>query len=115
MLVEEALARLPDYFASKLENIAVVIEDLPSAGQLRKLKIKDPHRLLGLYEGIPVTRRAMGYAGALPDRITIFQRSIEGICDGDEEIRTQVRKTVMHEIGHYFGMDEEQLRRMDNA
>ncbi|MHB0866508.1 MAG: metallopeptidase family protein [Thermoleophilia bacterium] len=112
-LVDEALDGLPEEFASQLDNVAVVVEDLVSAGQARRMDLKDPHELLGLYEGISLTRRSQGYAGALPDRITIFRVPIMEICHTDENIRVQVRKTVMHELGHYFGMDEHQLRETD--
>ena len=109
-LVEEALEDLPPQFAERIENVAVIVEDLASPAQLRRAGHGDPHRLLGLYEGIPLTRRPDAYSGALPDRITIFQVPIEEYCRTDAEIKQQVRSTVMHEIGHYFGMSEEQLR-----
>jgi predicted Zn-dependent protease with MMP-like domain len=110
-LVEEALAGLPARFASRLDNVTVIIEDWATPEQLAKVNLKDPHQLLGLYEGIPITRRANGYAGALPDRITIFRIPIEEMSATDDDIRRQVRKTVMHELGHYFGMDEEEIQR----
>ncbi|MHB9052553.1 MAG: metallopeptidase family protein [Thermoleophilia bacterium] len=109
-LVEEALAGLPPQFAERLDNVTVTVEDLASPGQMGRAGHGDPHRLLGLYEGIPLTRRPQAYSGALPDRITIFQIPIEEYCSSDEEIKAQVRSTVMHELGHYFGMSEEQLR-----
>jgi len=112
-LVEQALAGLPPEFAERLDNVSVVVEDLASPGLLRKVNLKDPHHLLGLYEGIPLTRRPDAYAGALPDRITIFRIPIEEMSGNDDEIRAQVRKTVMHELGHYFGMSEKELRETD--
>ena len=110
-LVEEALGTLPDRFASRLENVSILVEDWATPDQLAKVNLKDPHRLLGLYEGIPLTERPRGYYGVLPDRITIFRIPIEEMSSTDDDIRNQVRKTVMHELGHYFGMDEERLRR----
>lgn len=112
-MVEEALAGLPPKFAAALDNVIILVEDHPSPDQLERIDLSDSHHLLGLYEGIPLTERPLGYAGALPDRITIFRISIEEMCGSDEEIRAQVRGTVMHELGHYFGMDEKQLRKID--
>ncbi len=110
-LVEEALAGLPSRFASRLENVSINVADWATAEQLSRAGLNDPHRLLGLYEGIPLTERPRGYYGVLPDRITIFRIPIEEMSATDDDIRHQVRETVMHELGHYFGMDEERLRR----
>jgi predicted Zn-dependent protease with MMP-like domain len=110
-LVEESLESLPPDFARHLDNVVVVVEDVPSRDQLGQVGHDGQYELLGLYEGIPLTERPRGYAGALPDRISIFRVPIERVCGSDETaIRKQVRETVMHELGHYFGMDEEQLR-----
>ncbi|MHB8168713.1 MAG: metallopeptidase family protein [Thermoleophilia bacterium] len=114
-LVEEALGTLPDRFASRLENVSILVEDWATPEQLAKVNLKDPHRLLGLYEGIPLTERPRGYYGVLPDRITVFRIPIEEMSSTDDDIRSQVRKTVMHELGHYFGMDERRLRRTDGG
>lgn len=113
-LVEEALAGLPEQFASQLDNVAIMIADMPSPGQLEEMEIDDPHDLLGLYEGIPLTERDAGYFGVLPDRITIFRLPIQKISRDEEEIKAQVRETVMHELGHYFGMEEDQLGRLED-
>ena len=109
-LVEKALSELPPEFATKLDNVSIVVTDLASPEQLAHAELHDPHELLGLYEGIPLTERPNGYSGALPDRISIFQIPIEEMCRNDQDIKEQVKKTVMHELGHYFGMDEEELR-----
>ncbi|MHB1324935.1 MAG: metallopeptidase family protein [Thermoleophilia bacterium] len=109
-LVEEALAELPPEFAERLDNVTIMVEDWASPDQLGKVNLKDRHHLLGLYEGIPLTERPRAYDGALPDRITIFRIPIEEMSRSDSDIKTQVRNTVMHELGHYFGMSEEQLR-----
>jgi predicted Zn-dependent protease with MMP-like domain len=114
-LVEQALAELPPEFASRLDNVSIAVEDLASPDQLDQVDLEESHRLLGLYEGIPLTERDRGYFGALPDRITIFRIPIQEICHSDDEIKVQVRKTVMHELGHYFGMDEKQLRETDGG
>jgi len=109
-LVEEALESLPHQFSRRMDNVTVIVTDLATPEQLANVDVHNPHHLLGLYEGVPLTERPQGYAGALPDRISIFRIPIEEISRGDDEIRENVRKTVMHELGHYFGMDEEMLR-----
>ncbi len=109
-LVEEALEELPQQFAERLDNVAVIVADLATPAQLVNVNVRDPHHLLGLYEGVPLTERPRGYAGALPDRISIFRVPIEEMSRNDEEIKKNVRNTVMHELGHYFGMDEDMLR-----
>ncbi len=102
---------MPHRFASRLENVSIVVADWAAPVQLERAGLSDPHRLLGLYEGIPLTERHRGYYGVLPDRITIFRVPIEEMSASDEEIRRQVRETVMHELGHFFGMDEERIRK----
>ena len=109
-LVEEAIDSLPKEFLKRLNNVAVVVEDYPTVEKLRKLKLPSWAVLFGLYEGIPQTKRG-SYSGVLPDKITIFKSSIEKVARSDEEIRAQVRATVIHEIGHHFGLSEEDLRR----
>ncbi|MBZ5513548.1 MAG: metallopeptidase family protein [Acidobacteriia bacterium] len=104
-LVEEALGRLPEYFRSKLTNIAILIEDRPRRGKPRG------GILLGLFHGIPLTQKST-FQMALPDRIIIYQKNIERLCATDEEIRREIRATVLHELGHYFGLSEEELRDM---
>jgi predicted Zn-dependent protease with MMP-like domain len=109
-LVGEAIDSLPSEFAKKLNNVAVVVEDTPTVQQLRKLRLSPREFLFGLYEGIPQTKRG-SYSGVLPDKITIFKNSIEKVARSDEEIKAQVRATVIHEIGHHFGLSDEDLRR----
>ena len=109
----QAVASLPPEFAERLDNISIVVQDWASPEQLRKVNLTEPHHLLGLYEGIPLTRRPDAYAGALPDRISIFRVPIEEMSHNDEEIKAQVRSTVMHEIGHYFGMSEKEIREIE--
>jgi len=109
-LVEEAIDTIPAKFAREVKNLAIVIEDEPSDDLLAELDMDpDEDTLLGLYQGTPLPERFQ-YGNALPDRITLFQRSIEDDCDGDEEeIVIAIGETLIHELGHYFGMSEEQI------
>jgi len=108
-LVREGIGSIPKEFLDKIANVAIVIENNPTTEQSKKLKIRGNQVLFGLYEGIPRTKR-FGYGQVLPDKITIFKEQIESIATSDEEIRQLVKDTVWHEIGHYFGMDEKQVR-----
>jgi len=108
-LVSEALDSLPKEFAGKLNNVAIVVEDFPSQYQLRKSKLPPWALLFGLYEGVPQTKRGIYYSH-IPDKITIFKNAIESVATTEEEIREQVRQTVIHEIGHHFGLSDEQLK-----
>ncbi len=114
-LVEEALDRLPDEFRTRLDNVAVLVEDVPpdelTQPRAPRPRSMRPRRLLlGLFHGIPATRKSVFDLPTGPARIVLYQRNIEAVCASDEEIREQVLLTVMHEIGHYFGMSEDQLR-----
>lgn len=109
-LVAEAMDAIPEEFAKKLRNVAIVVEDEPTATQKRKLRLHRGHTLFGLYEGIPQAARGAGYTMVLPDKITIFQRPIEEAVRHESEIRAIVRDTVWHEIAHHFGMDEQRVR-----
>jgi len=109
-LVGEAIDSLPVEFGKRLNNVAVVVEDAPTVQQLRKLKLAPWALLFGLYEGVPQTKRG-SYSGVLPDKITIFKKTILKVARSGEEIKAQVRATVIHEIGHHFGLSDEDLRR----
>jgi len=108
-LVELALGELPPQFAQFLEEVAVEIVDRPSPGQLKKMNLGPGNLLLGLYQGRPRTRRSVEDSGAIPDVIYIFQDSIQAVSHDREGLMSQVRKTVLHEIGHHFGLSEEDL------
>jgi len=105
----EAIDSLPKEFARKLNNVSIVIEDYPTFYQLKKAKIPPYSLLFGLYEGVPQTKRGIYYSN-IPDKITIFKKAIETVAAGDEAVKTQIRKTIIHEIGHHFGLSEEELR-----
>ena len=109
-LVEEAIDTIPLKFARQIRNVAIVVEDQASEELMDEMDLDEPGDLLGLYQGTPLTERGPGYGNVLPDRITLFQRSIEEECDGDEdEIVVAIAETLIHELGHYFGMSEEQI------
>ena len=111
-LVEQALAGLPARFARFLAEVPVEVRRRPSPSMLRGLRMGPGSLLLGLYRGRPRTVRSVEDSGQLPDVIYIFQESIEEVCNSDEQLVEQVRKTVLHEIGHHFGMSEEDLSRL---
>ena len=109
-LVQQALDSLPEEFLQYMENVSVEVRPLPSRRQDRHGKSRRT-LLLGLYEGVPLTKKSVSAPWEWPEQIFIFQRNIEAVCGTREEIVQQVRKTVLHEVGHHFGMDEKDLRR----
>lgn len=109
-LVEEALDSLPKEFAQKLDNVAVTFQDFPTLYQIQKSKLKPYSLLFGLYEGVPQTKRGVYYS-AVPDKITIFKNAIESVSRTDEEIKERVRQTVIHEIGHHFGLSDADMKK----
>ena len=110
-VLEEAVAEIPEPFRSYLHNVEIVIEDRPSPSLLREVGL-DPRRdsLFGLYQGVPLTEREANPSMLLPDRITIFYLPLVRSFSAPGAIRREVRRTVIHEIGHFFGLDEEQIR-----
>jgi len=109
-LVEQALSELPESFAEHLEEVPVEVRDYPTRGQIKQAE-RDDRRglLLGLYHGRPLTHRSVEDSGRMPDLIYLFQKNIEAVCESEAELVEQVRVTVLHEIGHHFGMDENDL------
>ena len=113
-LVAEAVTLIPRRFRREIKNLALVVEDEPGAELLADMEIEPPDSLFGLYHGTPLPERTWGFGNNLPDRITIYQRPIEEECDGDEdEIRAMIGETLIHEVGHYFGMSEEQIEEIE--
>jgi predicted Zn-dependent protease with MMP-like domain len=112
-MVGDALDEIPDALATELENVAVIVEDWPTAAQLDVAGVPRGATLLGLYEGVPLTSRGpLSYSGVAPDRITIFQGPLSRRARDVDALAAQVRVTVLHEVGHYFGMDDERLREL---
>jgi predicted Zn-dependent protease with MMP-like domain len=112
-LVERALRTLPRAFRAKLDNVAVVIEDWADDETLADMGIEPPDTLYGLYRGVDLTRRDSFYGNVLPDTITIYQGPIEEDAASRAEMAQIVRETVMHELGHYFGLDDEELHEIE--
>lgn len=111
-LVETALDELPEQFTNFIEEVPVEVRDQPDAEQLRKARVNRDGLLLGLYVGRPRTVRSVEDSGTMPDVIYIFQQPIETVCNTEEQLIRQVRVTVLHEIGHHFGLSEEDLERL---
>ena len=112
-LVAEAVNLIPRRFRREMKNLALVVEDEPSANLLDEMEIEPPDSLYGLYQGTPLPERTWGFGNNLPDRITIFQRPIEEDCDDEDEMRKMIGETLIHEVGHYFGMSEEQIEEIE--
>ncbi|HMD37513.1 MAG TPA: metallopeptidase family protein [Vicinamibacterales bacterium] len=111
--VAEALASIPRKFRNAMQNIAIVVEDEPSDALLDEMEIEPPDTLLGLYQGTPLTERRWDYGNALPDRVLIFQGPHERSADDEDDLVTAIGETLIHEIGHYFGMSEEQIEEIE--
>ncbi len=110
-LVAEALEEIPEELWRVMENVGIVVQDWPTRHQLNAAGLESGHLLLGLYEGVPLTARTHNYGLVPPDRITIFRRTILMVCppNDDEAIRRQVRRTVLHEVAHHFGISDARL------
>ena len=106
------MALLPPELLSRVHNVDIVIERKPSLRDRRAAGIGPGSTLLGLYHGIPLTHRGENYNLVPPDKISIYQEPIESICADDDEVREQVRRTVLHELGHYFGIDDDRLHEL---
>jgi len=113
-LVFRAVETLPPEFRSKLENVDIIAEDWPSPNQISRLGLRYKTQLLGLYEGVPQTRRDSGYNLVLPDKITIFQKPIELKCRSDKEIESEIGRVIRHEIAHHFGIGDAALYKIEN-
>lgn len=111
--VDEALSLIPAEFRQALRNIAIVVEDEPSAAQLEDVGIKPPHTLLGLYQGIPITKRDWAHGNTLPDKITLFQGPIEDSSEDEDDLLRTIGETLIHEVGHYFGLSEEEIEAIE--
>jgi predicted Zn-dependent protease with MMP-like domain len=107
-VVEEALDSLPQEFRDRVRNVAVLVEDLPAHQPPPQSSGRT--LLLGIFHGVPMTRKSVFDLATGPDQIVLYQKNIEAVCSTEAEVREQIRLTLMHELGHYFGMDENQLK-----
>lgn len=113
-LVAEALNDIPEEFRTAMKNIAIIIEDEPSPALLREMGVELPDTLFGLYQGVPLPERDAAYGNRLPDRILLFQGPHEREAEDDEDLIVSVAETLIHEIGHHFGMSEEQIQEIED-
>jgi predicted Zn-dependent protease with MMP-like domain len=113
-LVSEALDTIPRRFRRHLQNIAIVVEGRPPRSLLAEMEIDPPDTLFGLYQGTPLTERSWGYGNTLPDRITLFQEPIEEVSETHDDVVTEIGETLIHEVGHYFGLSEEEIEDIED-
>jgi len=111
-LVARAVNNLPQEFLDRLDNVDVLVDDYPTTAQMQKGRVTTGSVLLGLYEGVPQTRRSSHYGMVLPDKITIFQKPIEFRCLTEEEISREIERVVRHEIAHHFGIGDDRLKEL---
>jgi len=111
--VAEALASIPQRFRKAMQNIAIVVEDEPSRELLAEMDVEPPDTLLGLYQGTPLTERHWGYGNTLPDRVLIFQGPHQRAAEDEDDLIVAIAETLIHEIGHYFGLSEEEIEEIE--
>jgi predicted Zn-dependent protease with MMP-like domain len=112
--VAAALQTIPSRFRRAMKNLAIVVEDEPAPSLLREMDIEPPDTLFGLYQGIPLTERAWDYGNALPDRILLFQGPHEREAADDDDLIGSIGETLIHEIGHYFGLSEDEIQHIED-
>jgi predicted Zn-dependent protease with MMP-like domain len=112
-LVAEAVQTIPQKFRDAMQNIAIVIEDEPSLETLQDVGIEPPDTLLGLYQGTPLTERQWAHGNILPDKITLYQFPIEDESEDEEDLVVAIGETLIHEVGHYFGLSEEEIEEIE--
>jgi len=113
MLVERAFDELPPEFKSKIENVHIVVEDLPDDNDLVNSGTKSKHSLLGLYHGVPFKHRNINYGlyPVIPDRIKLYKENIERVSRNEIEVEEKIREVLIHEVAHYFGMTDQEIRK----
>jgi len=113
-LVSEALDTIPRRFRQHLRNVAIVVEDEPSPDLLAEMEAEPPDTLFGLYQCTPLTERGWDHGNTLPDRITIFQEPIEDVSETEDDVVTEIGETLIHEVGHFFGLSEEEIEEIED-
>lgn len=111
-LITRAMDELPQEYITGLQNVAIVMADAPTEDQKRQMKLRHDSILLGLYEGIPLTQRGNGYTFVLPDKITLFKHSILQVAHNEEELFEQIKRTLWHEIAHYYGLNHAHMEKL---
>ena len=111
--VKEAIETIPKRFRDAVKNLAIVVEDEPADDVLREMEIEPPDTLFGLYQGTPLTERTWGYGNTLPDRITLYQGPIEDASENEDDLIVCIGETLIHELGHYFGLSEEEIEEIE--
>lgn len=114
-LVTRAMDELPQEYIKGLDNVAILYADYPDEYQREKARLDNRHMLLGLYEGIPLTHRGAGYNFVLPDKITLFKNSLLAVSHSADELFQQVKRTLWHEIAHYYGLDHQDMHRLQDT
>ncbi|HEY3251933.1 MAG TPA: metallopeptidase family protein [Ignavibacteria bacterium] len=109
-MMEQALEAIPGNFKSKIENLVFISEPYPSENDMARLNLSSKYSLLGLYSGVPYTHRNTWYGNVTPDRIILFQKNIESFCNSKKELFDKIKEVIIHEVAHYFGMDEDEVR-----
>ena len=109
-LVAQVVNELPEFFQDRLDNVDVIVEEFPDHHTMRLARVRSPYDLLGFYHGVPLTARTTNYGLVPPDKISIYRRPIEIQCRSDEELREMIRRVVLHEIAHHFGISDNRLR-----
>lgn len=112
-LVDRAVSSIPARFRDAMANLAIIVEDEPSDELLEEMGIEPPDTLLGLYQGTPLTERSWDYGNALPDQIFLFQGPIERESGDEDDLVIAIGETLIHEIGHYFGLSEEEIEEIE--
>ncbi len=112
-MVSAGMDAIPPKFIENLNNVAFVVEDVPSDDQRLKLQLRHDQSLFGLYEGIPLTKRGSNYNLVLPDKITIFKKPLEFASNSVAELRERVRHTVWHEVAHFYGLNHDQIHALE--
>ena len=114
ILITRAMNELPQEYIKGLDNVAIVMADSPTPEQMQKMHLDGQHLLLGLYEGIPLTKRGANYNFVLPDKITLFKNSIMAVSHNETELFEQTKRTLWHEIAHYYGLDHDRIDSLQN-
>jgi len=112
-LISRAMDELPQQYIKGLDNVAIVYADWPDEYQAHKAGLREGNILLGLYEGIPLTSRGAGYTFVLPDKITLFKKSILMVVTDEESLFAQIKRTLWHEIAHYYGLDHDRIHELE--